>query len=72
MSVIRDLSGQKFGRLTALYPTEKRDKRGLKHVEKRDKLMKYAVSAENIHMKYAERGGAIENCRQGQCVCSGI
>lgn len=28
MSVIRDLSGQKFGRLTALYPTEKRDKRG--------------------------------------------
>lgn len=22
MSVIRDLSGQKFGRLTALYPTE--------------------------------------------------
>lgn len=28
MSVIRDLSGQKFGRLTALYPAEKRDKRG--------------------------------------------
>lgn len=41
-------------------------------MEKRYKLMKYAVSAENIHMKYAERGGAIENCRQRQCVRGGI